>query len=436
MLNDSIVALSSGNLPSGVAIIRVSGNRVKFIAQKLIKKLPKARKLSLCDISFNDELIDRALIAYFPAPNSFTGEDLLEFHLHGSRAIVQKLLNIISSFDGVRLAKAGEFTQKAFENGKIDLIEAQGLADLLQAETESQRVLALSRSYGTISKQINKWRKNLLYLRSQIEALLDFSDEEDVLGELPANFAQNIDDLILQFNLALADFENGRIIREGFRIAIGGPVNAGKSSLINNLVKSDLAIVSPEEGTTRDIREVEMNIDDRLVIFIDMAGFRDSSSIAEKEGIRRAKEEIKRADLLLWLNPLEGEKIAPPENLSIPIINIVSKIDLARKNIAHRADLAISNISGAGIDELLQMIKNYLRENIDIGENIVISHLRDKQALQLAVNECELARDNIDNLEIAANHLLNASNSLARLIGKLDPEEILGEIFSKFCIGK
>ncbi len=432
---DTIVALSSGSLPSGVAIIRISGSKVRDITMSLVGELTEPRILTHKNLKYQDLLIDSGLVVYFPAPNSFTGEDCLELHVHGSRAVVQKLLNILISFDGVRLAQAGEFTKIAFENGKIDLVEAEGLADLLAAETENQRIQAITRANGAISEKINLWRKQLLEFRGQIEALIDFSDEEDIEDEIDVLFISKLKHLANEFRLAINQIEYGRIVREGFRVAIAGPVNAGKSSLINRLAKSDLAIVSEEAGTTRDIREVEMDIDGQLVIFIDMAGLRESSSIAENEGIRRARQEIEQADLLLWLIPYDATNNIPIPELNIPILKINTKSDLGQLDNLH--DIEISNITGDGIDELLQLIKkNITTSNFSSNNIISLSRLRDKEALEKALEELELAINNFKDVEIIANALFRASNSLERLLGKIDPELILGEIFSNFCIGK
>ncbi len=432
---DTIVALSSGSLPSGVAIIRISGSRVRDIANKLINGLPQARTLTLKTIKHGQNTIDQALVAYFAAPHSFTGRDCLEFHVHGSKAVVQKLLHILISFENVRLAEAGEFTRQAFENGKIDLVEAEGLADLLDSETENQRVQALARASGEISNKIELWRQQLLSLRASLEAYLDFSDEEDVLEALPSSFIVELQQLSVDFTKAIKNFEQGRIIRDGFRVAIAGPVNAGKSSLINRLVKSELAIVSEEAGTTRDIREVEMDIDGNLVIFIDMAGFRETSSIAEIEGIRRAQNEISQADVLLWLDPFDGTDNLKAPDIAPTTISIGTKSDLGE----HRNDLAlnISSKSGEGIEQLIELIKQQILIKTSISnDSVILSRLRDKEALMQALEEIEIAIANLDQLEITAGALLRASTSLARLLGKIDPEHILGEIFSSFCIGK
>ncbi|HTO28149.1 MAG TPA: tRNA uridine-5-carboxymethylaminomethyl(34) synthesis GTPase MnmE, partial [Devosia sp.] len=296
---DTIVALSSGAPPSGVAVIRLSGPHVASIFRDITGTIPEPRRLTLRPIG-RDSLLDRGLVAWFPAPHSFTGEDCAELQVHGSPAGVRAILKLIVS-KGARLAEAGEFTRRAFENGKLDLVEIEGLGDLLEAETENQRRQALARFEGGLSQRIDAWRDQLLDLRAEIEARLDFSDEGDV-GDLPVGFGASIDTLRIDIGAALASIEHGRIVREGIRVALAGPPNAGKSSLLNALAKSDIAIVTDEAGTTRDVREVPLDINGQLYILLDLAGLRETDSKAEAEGVRRARLAIDQADIVLWLS--------------------------------------------------------------------------------------------------------------------------------------
>lgn len=433
--DDTIVALSSGALPSGVAIIRLSGPRVEMILRELVGSVPAPRMLQLRDFAKGSMVFDRGLVAYFPAPFSFTGEDCAEFHVHGSSAIVRAMLSAITAFDEVRLAREGEFSRRAFDNGKLDLSEIEGLSDLIEAETESQRIQALGRMAGGLSDRIDNWREQLLYMRAELEAHLDFSDEGDVGKDLSSVFERKMLELYDDLNEALAGVNHGRIIREGFRVALAGPVNAGKSSLINRLVKSDLAIVSEEAGTTRDVREVPLDIDGQLVIFVDMAGIRQSDSIAETEGVKRALKEIADSDLTLWLIPpdCDGEPELPKGRA--PIVRLASKIDLGRSE--KQFDLAISTKTGEGIDELLCLVKRNITAN-DMNEpgSLLFSRARDKEAIEIALSQIIIARNMIGEPEIAADALRQAGDALARLLGKLEPEHILGQIFSSFCIGK
>ncbi len=435
---DTIVALSSGGLPSGVAIIRLSGDKSLYILNKFCNFDPKSHELAFKNIYFDGKLLDKGLVVYFKAPNSFTGEDVVEFQIHGSVAIVRAMIDAICSFEGVRLAQSGEFIRRAFINGKLDLLEVEGISDLLEAETESQRILAVARMDGELSKKIDDWRNILLSLRGEIEANLDFNDEGDVGDILPDYFYENLEDLENSLKNTLIGFNQGRIIRDGFRIAIAGLPNAGKSSLINMLSKSDLAIVSEEEGTTRDIREVEMNIAEQLVIFIDMAGLRNSTSDAENQGIKRAETEIKNADLVLWLsspdapknNEFQRQKIIT----SAPIFHIGTKSDIGENPL--NVDLEISCLNRSGIELLLEKIKDYINK-ININNTpILISRTRDKNAINATIDLIKKTRTNIENPEIAADFLRQASNELSRLIGIMEPEQVLGQIFSNFCIGK
>ena len=326
---DTIVALSSGAPPSGVAVIRLSGPEVGHILQDITGTLPEPRRLTLRPIG-RDSLLDRGLVAWFPAPHSFTGEDCAELQVHGSPAGVRAIIKLITS-KGARLAEAGEFTRRAFENGKLDLVEIEGLGDLLEAETENQRRQALARFEGGLSQRVDAWRDQLLDLRAEIEARLDFSDEGDV-GDLPDSFGDSIAALRVDIGNALASLEHGRIVREGIRVALAGPPNVGKSSLLNALAKSDIAIVTDEAGTTRDVREVPLDINGQLYILLDLAGLRDTDSKAEAEGVRRARQAIDQADIVLWLHapdigdmPAElGDrviKVVPLTGITLPFVS-------------------------------------------------------------------------------------------------------------------
>jgi tRNA modification GTPase len=369
-------------------------------------------------------VLDRGLVAWFPGPRSFTGEDSAELQLHGSPAVVRAVLRALTGRAGVRLAEAGEFTRRAFENGKLDLAEVEGLGDLIEAETESQRQQALARLGGDLSRRIESWRVRLLDLRAEIEARLDFSDESDV-GELPAAFADEVDALRAEMLEAIDSFEKGRIVREGFRVALAGPPNAGKSSLLNALSRSDAAIVSDEAGTTRDVKEVALELAGRLLILVDMAGLRDTESKAEAEGVRRARREIDAADLVLWLQAPDVEEVEP-----------VPMDDARRWTIRTKADLAggdISTVTGEGIERLLRRLELAAADATG-GEPVLVSRERDVIALKGAVAALEAI--GIERQELAAEALRQASASLARLVGKLDAEMVLDRLFSAFCIGK
>jgi tRNA modification GTPase len=431
---DTIVALSSGSLPSGVAVIRLSGPSAGPLLEELAGRVPPPRRLTLATIRLAGEGIDQALVAWLPAPHSFTGEDSAEFHLHGSGAVVRRVLRELASREGVRLAEAGEFTRRAFENGRLNLTEVEGLGDLIASETEAQRRQALARANGQLSRQIEHWRLGLLEARAEIEARLDFSDEGDVDVALPPRVAFVLADLQASMEQALAGLEQGRIVREGFRVALAGAPNAGKSSLLNALSRSDVAIVSDEPGTTRDVREVAVDLRGQLVILVDMAGLRVTDSRAEAEGVRRARAEISRADLVLWLVAPDAPDAEPAEAAGAPVWRVATKTDLERPSGV--VDLGLSVVSGEGLGELLSELEGAAKAGAGGGEPSLLSRERDRLAVEEAVAALGEARDDLHRLEVAAEGLRRASHALARLIGEMDAEAVLDRVFASFCIGK
>lgn len=427
---DSIVALSSGALPSGVAIIRLSGPQTSAVLDHLSIPTPEPRRLTLRDLRVDGELIDTGLVAWMPGPNSFTGEDTAELQVHGSPAVVRRLLRGIAALPGLRLAEAGEFTRRAFLNGKLDLTEVEGLGDLIEAETETQRQQAVARLAGGISDKVAAWREVLLDSRAEVEARLDFSDEGDVSAELPHNVIQSVERLSSELREAAESVGRGRIVREGLRVALAGPPNVGKSSLLNALARSDLAIVSDEPGTTRDVREVSLDLGGRLVILVDMAGLRTSDSRAEAEGVRRAQMEIERADLVLWLVAPDVVPIAQPERT--PLWTVGTKSDVG----AVPADHALSAATGAGIAELLAALTAFAEAAGGAGQPVLVSRERDLVALRAAQDALERFLSEGATDEIAAEHLRQASLALERLLGRIDTEQVLDRLFASFCIGK
>ena len=429
MSGDTIVALSSGAPPSGVAVIRLSGPQTAALLLAVAGSLPEPRKLVLRAIG-QDSLLDRGLVAWFPAPHSFTGEDCAELQVHGSPAGVRAILKLLMS-RGARLAEAGEFTRRAFENGKLDLVEIEGLGDLLEAETENQRRQALARFEGGLSQRIDDWRDQLLDLRAEIEARLDFSDEGDVSDALPADFGRSLAALRDDFAAALASVEHGRIVREGIRVALAGPPNAGKSSLLNALARSDIAIVTDEAGTTRDVREVPLDINGQLYVLLDLAGLRDTASKAEAEGVRRARLAIEQADIVLWLTaPDLPAEVVPAA--SARQIHVGTKRDLGT---VPGAEIAVSAQSGEGLPELLARMEQ-LGQGIATGEPTLLSRERDRLALQSAMEALDASGRQLAMPELAAESLRLASQALERLVGRLDAERVLDRLFASFCIGK
>ena len=425
---DTIAALSSGALPAGVAVIRLSGPAVPSLLERFAGGIPEPRRLVLRHIGA-DTVLDRGLVAYFPSPNSFTGEHCAELQVHGSPAGVRAILKLLTA-NGVRLAEPGEFTRRAFENGKLDLVTIEGLGDLLDAETENQRQQALDRLEGGLTRQLDTWREHLLDLRAELEARLDFSDEGDV-DELPESFSTSLAALRHDFETALAGFERGRLRREGIRVALAGPPNAGKSSLINALSRSDVAIVTDEAGTTRDVREVPLDLGGQLFILLDLAGLRDTDSKAEAEGVRRAEAAIAEADLVLWLVAPDLSDPPPPPS-SGPVWRIGTKADLG---VIPGTDLVISTRTGAGIQDLLERVETF-GATLLRGEPVLVSRERDRLAIAAAIDAVAEAELLVGQAELAAESLRRASQSLERLLGRLDPERVLDQLFARFCIGK
>ena len=430
----TIVALSSGSLPSGVAIIRLSGPAAFSAIASLAGTLPEPRHLSLRTLRDDTgEPLDQGLIATFPAPNSFTGEDCAELQVHGSPAGVKAILAALTAMPGIVLAGPGDFTRRAFENGKLDLTAIEGLGDLLAAETETQRRQALARLEGGLAEKIVLWRGLLLDSRAEIEARLDFSDEDDVPFELPAHFTEDLETLAAALQEALDGYERGRITREGFRIVLAGAPNAGKSSLLNALAGSDLAIVTPEARTTRDTKDVSIDLGGQLVTLTDTAGLRDTESLAEGEGIRRAHLAMQAADLVLLLTAPDTDT---PSIASIPtpVWTIATKIDLADDR--SQADLSLSAHTGQGIPLLIERLERHIEQRFGASEPGLVSHLRDKEALGSAITHVRAGLARVDQPELCAEELRRAADTLAGLIGLMDSEAVLDRLFVGFCIGK
>jgi len=432
----TIFALSSGALPSGVAVVRVSGDGAGRAVEALCGALPRPRRLTLRGLLAEDgSVIDRGLVAYFPAPDSFTGEDCAEFHVHGGRAVVGALLDRLGGLEDLRQAEAGEFTRRAFLNGKLDLTAAEALSDLIAAETETQRRLAFANADGRQRALYAGWRARLLHARAVIEAELDFSDEGDVPGSVAAAVWADIAALRGEMEGHLTGFRAAEIVREGFRVAIVGAPNAGKSSLLNYLAGRDVAIVSDEPGTTRDVLEVSLDLGGAKVILADTAGLRAEAGRVEMIGIERAHRTAALADLVLVLEDVtDPHRVEAPG--AAPALRIGTKLDLNSGEFGPY-DLAISTVSGAGIDLLLSEIETRAREKVSVAESgVVPTRQRHVDLLRSATAGLSDALDDEKQLELRAEGLRIASDDVGRVSGAIDTEEILGTIFSTFCIGK
>ena len=433
---ETVVALSSGAPPSGVAVIRLSGPAVRSVVECAAGSLPEPRRATLRTIrDRNGQPLDQGLVLFFPGPESFTGEDCAELQVHGGRAIITAILQDLSAYPGVRLAEAGEFTRRAFENGRIDLTEAEGLADLIAAQTEMQRRLALEQAKGGLTRLYADWAKRLLTARAMIEADLDFADEDDVPGSVADAVWADMAVLAGEIERHLAGGTVGERIRDGFRIVISGPPNAGKSSLLNALARRDVAIVSEEAGTTRDVIAVDMDIGGFAATLIDTAGLREAEGKVEREGIARARRAVQEADLVLDLR--EGHDPGFAEPVGRQSICVMTKGDLARPPANHLADVTISAVTGAGIDDLIGLIRSRLSEMLETSNLVLPTRLRHRVHLDKSLAFLnEAVNATASPIELRAEELRAAANELGRITGRTDVEDVLDVIFSSFCIGK
>jgi tRNA modification GTPase len=450
----TIFALSSGRPPAAIAVVRVTGPRAGVALEKLIGRLPEPRKAALARVRdpASGEIIDEALALWFPTPRSETGEDVAELQLHGGQAVIAGVLNALGRIEGCRPAEAGEFTRRAFENGRLDLTAVEGLADLIAAETQAQRRLAFRQLKGLIGDRAEVWRRRLIEALALVEARIDFSDEADVPEDLvgPAlHAAQQLRDEIAG---VLADGRRGERLRDGLVVAIAGPPNAGKSTLLNRLARREAAIVSPHAGTTRDVIEVHLDLYGYPVTLLDTAGIRDSAEPVEQEGVRRARERAAAADLVLWVIEPSADGLAAngyPENLANAEIWLIrNKVDLAdASSYAETAEhcnseckftLSISALTGQGFEALSAALSAYAKAYFASTEAAVITRARHRHALEetVAALDRALARNHSTDEELIAEELRSAATTLGRLTGRVDVEDILDVIFRDFCIGK
>ncbi|UCI20215.1 tRNA uridine-5-carboxymethylaminomethyl(34) synthesis GTPase MnmE [Mesorhizobium sp. B2-1-8] len=439
--SDSIVALSSGRLPAGVAVLRISGARTRFVLETIAGGVVKERAAVLRKFRAPDgTVLDTGLVVFFPGPGSFTGEDVAEFHVHGGRAVVARMLETIAGFDGVRHAEPGEFTRRAFLNGKVDLVETEALADLVNAETEAQRRFAVQNAEGAQSELYLGWRRRLIHARAMIEAEIDFADEDDVPGSVSDTVWSDARSMMSEIDRHIAGFRAAEIIRDGFEVVILGAPNAGKSSLFNVLARRDAAIVTDEPGTTRDLLEVVLDLEGLRVRLTDTAGLREAPGKVEAIGIEKAKAKADLADLLLLLEDAADPTNAGPPPMTAQALRVGTKLDLldreAARDAAGRYEFGISVVDGTGMDGLLAEIGRRATEAAGDAGDVLPSRLRHVALLRAANRHLHGAADERMPQELRAEELRLAADCLGRIVGAVDVEDLLDVIFSQFCIGK
>ncbi|MFO1032732.1 MAG: tRNA uridine-5-carboxymethylaminomethyl(34) synthesis GTPase MnmE [Hyphomicrobiales bacterium] len=435
---DTIFALSSGAGRAGIAVVRVSGPDAAAAFSLFQSGQPPARMARVADLrSRGGDLIDQALLLWFPAPHSATGENVAELHVHGSPVIVEQLLRELASVPAFSLAEPGEFTRRAFLNGRMDLLQVEGLADALAAETPGQLRLAMRQFLGEASGQYEAWRSSALRALALLEAAIDFSDEGDVGEGAAADAGAEIARLAASLREGLAMAGRAAAVRRGVRVVIAGPANAGKSSLLNWLVGREAAIVSAVAGTTRDVVEAPLLIAGQAVSISDTAGFRDSSGDAiEDEGMRRSTLAAQDADILVWVQAVGSPIVAPPRS---PDLLVISKSDLYGEDSLKRGDgaLRISVLACQGLDEFRSQLESLIRSRNELPEHAVVVQERHRAA----VEQCLLWLDRAAQLdgarlELAADDMRRAAQALSGVTGKMGSEDVLGAIFGEFCIGK
>ncbi len=449
---DTIFALSSGPLPAAIAVVRVSGPGARDGLKALHVEAPAPRQAALRQLldPAGGGVLDEALVLFFPGPASATGEDVVELHLHGGRAVVAGVLAAFGSLPGFRAAERGEFTRRGYLNGRFDLTGIEGLSDLLQAETEAQRRQAL-RQYGGAARDVYlDWRERIVRMRAEIEANLDFVDEEDIPQDIGADAARQASGLAAEIGRHLDDGKRGERLRDGVRVAVLGPPNAGKSSFLNALARRDVAIVTEEAGTTRDVIEVALDLGGYPMTVADTAGVREAEGLVEREGIRRAFRQAREADLVVWM--WDGREAMPdlPAEIresGVAVWQVRNKIDLAAHDPngvidsdAERSSFPVYSMSvktGDGIDAVADALAGFAASVCGAGEPVLITRERHRQGL-VACRAALLraGTHGAEAMELAAEDLRSAGDALGRIVGKIDVEDLLDVIFSEFCVGK
>ena len=436
-LPDTIFALSSGLGRAGIAVVRLSGPKALATLNVIAGTQPIPRVAALRKIRTRDgQIIDEAMVLYFEGPHSATGEDIVEFHVHGAPAVIALLLSELSEREGLRLARSGEFSKRAFINGKLDLVEVEGLSDLLMAQGEAQRRLAMRQFLGEASAVYETWRQAVLKALALYEAAIDFSDEDDVAAKARANAQPIIVDLVAKLSAALSQSDRNAAVRGGLRLVIAGAPNVGKSSLLNALVGRDTAIVSSQAGTTRDVVEAQMMFEGMPLSLADTAGLRrETEDEIERVGMARAQAAVNDADILVWVRSSDvNETVGPPRKPDVVVFN---KSDLVSIRTQNDGDLSISTRTGLGIAELQDRLKSLVSQRMIGLEDAVVVRQRHITAIQNSIrllNDCVLMPDRPS--ELLCEDLRRAARYLGEITGHVEVEELLGKIFSEFCIGK
>jgi tRNA modification GTPase len=441
-MTDTIYALSSGRPPVAVAVIRVSGPQAGAALEALAGRLPAPRQATFARLRdpATHEIIDDALVLFFPQPRSETGEDVAELQVHGGRAVIAAAFQALARIEGLRPAEAGEFTRRAFQNGKLDLTGVEGLADLIYADTEAQRRQALRQLQGLLGERAEGWRKRLIEAQALAEAGIDFSDEADVASDVMQRSLAMVRELAAEIGTALGEAKRGERLREGLVVAIAGPPNAGKSTLLNRIARREAAIVSPFAGTTRDVIEVHLDLDGYPVTLLDTAGIRDTDDPVEREGVARARARAAAADLVLWVVDAT-EPAIPAMAGPAPAWLVRNKIDIA--GVPGTADIGgagrafdVSATTGDGMTALVDALGVFARDHLGGLEPALVTRERQRRLLEDAYAALGRARDEAGREDVFAEELRAAAQALGRLTGRIDVEDVLDVIFRDFCIGK
>jgi tRNA modification GTPase len=434
--NPTIYALSSGSGRAGIAVIRVSGAKATAVLRQLAGELPKPRFASLRNLKSGDDLIDQALVLWLPGPSTVTGEDMAEFHVHGSAAVVTRLFAEFAKIENVVPAEAGAFTRRAFENGRLDLVEVEGLADLLSSQTESQRRLAMRQFMGEASAVYESWRAQLTAALAMLEAAIDFVDEDDVVQDAWNHVRPSVENLRSELVLAVEASAKAGAVRDGFKLVIAGPPNAGKSSLMNWLVGRDAAIVSPIAGTTRDVVERVIDFHGAQVVVSDTAGIRVvTGDVIEAVGIDRAKSEMRDADILVWVTSPDVSSEVGPER--VPDVRVQNKADLDSSRLRNDKAIHVSVKTSEGLNQLTEILKSLIQTRAGVANTAIVVRDRHVAAVQQTIRFLnDSLVDEKRPLELIAEDMRKATRAISSITGRIDVEDLLGKIFSEFCIGK